>query len=121
VILPVYNHRAFVVEAIQSVFAQTLPPRELIIIDDGSTDGSVEIVQQFLASTPPPPGTTVTSTRAKTAVPTSRSTRLARARGEYFAILNSDDAYCRNGSSAALRQRGRSAADWSLRMSKASI
>jgi glycosyltransferase involved in cell wall biosynthesis len=46
VIMPVYNHAAFVGQAIESVRAQDFPSWELIVVDDGSTDGSEGIVQQ---------------------------------------------------------------------------
>ena len=44
VILPVYNGARFVAEAVESVLAQTFAPLELIVIDDGSTDTSAEIL-----------------------------------------------------------------------------
>ncbi len=42
VIMPVYNHAAYVGEAVGSVRGQSLADWELIIVDDGSTDGSAE-------------------------------------------------------------------------------
>jgi glycosyltransferase involved in cell wall biosynthesis len=42
--LPVYNGERFLAEAIQSVLDQTLLPDEIIVVDDGSTDGSAAIV-----------------------------------------------------------------------------
>ena len=46
VIIPVYNGARFLAEAIQSVLDQTLPPDEIIVVDDGSTDGSAAIAAQ---------------------------------------------------------------------------
>jgi len=40
-----YNHRDFIAEAINSVLAQDYPNIELIVIDDGSTDGAAEIIR----------------------------------------------------------------------------
>ena len=49
VIMPVYNHAAYVGEAIRSVQAQTRTDWELIVVDDGSTDGSGEIAESITA------------------------------------------------------------------------
>lgn len=46
-IMPVYNAAGFVREAVESVLEQTLNDFELIIVDDGSTDGSTEILQEY--------------------------------------------------------------------------
>src|SRR5690349_19011203 len=59
VIMPVYNHRSFVVEAMQSVYGQTYRPVELVIVDDGSSDGSGEVIRRFMAASPPPDGISV--------------------------------------------------------------
>src|SRR5262245_45607825 len=45
VVIPVYNHERFVAAALESVLSQTMRPREVICIDDGSTDRSVEAVE----------------------------------------------------------------------------
>jgi glycosyltransferase involved in cell wall biosynthesis len=47
VIMTSYNHEAYLCESIESVLSQTFDDMELIIIDDGSRDGSVKIIEQF--------------------------------------------------------------------------
>jgi len=47
VIIPVYNGERYLREAIESVLSQECRPLELIVVDDGSTDGSAAIIQQF--------------------------------------------------------------------------
>ena len=46
-IIPVYNGERYLAEAIESVLAQTYRPIELIVVDDGSTDGSAGIAQSY--------------------------------------------------------------------------
>lgn len=46
-IIPSYNHAAYIQEAIESVLKQTVPPRRLIIIDDGSVDNSLEVIRSI--------------------------------------------------------------------------
>lgn len=43
-----YNHARFVAEAIDSVFAQTYQPIQLIVVDDGSADNSAQVIEQML-------------------------------------------------------------------------
>jgi glycosyltransferase involved in cell wall biosynthesis len=51
-IVPLYNKRDTVVEAVESILAQTRPPDEIIIVDDGSTDGSGELILERYGSNP---------------------------------------------------------------------
>ena len=52
VVLPVFNGRRFLRTALEGVFAQTLRPAELVVVDDGSTDGAAELLDDFTAPFP---------------------------------------------------------------------
>jgi len=52
VIVPCYNHEAFIVECIQSVLNQSYPNIQLIVIDDGSKDKSVEVIEKLRSNHP---------------------------------------------------------------------
>lgn len=45
VTIPAYNRRDMLCEVLESIFAQTLPASEIVVVDDGSTDGTAEAVQ----------------------------------------------------------------------------
>lgn len=86
VILPVYNRAWCVERAIRSVLAQTYRPLELIVVDDGSTDGTREVVERFGASL------TLLAQERSGAYP-ARNLGLRHARGELIAFADSDDAW----------------------------
>ncbi len=52
VVMPNYNHGRFISEAIETVLSQSYRPKELIILDDGSTDNSVEIIEKYARKDP---------------------------------------------------------------------
>jgi glycosyltransferase involved in cell wall biosynthesis len=87
VIMPVYNARDFLAPAIDSVLGQTLREIELICIDDGSTDGSLDILKEYRANDERV--RIVTETNAGPAI--ARNNGIRRARGEYIAFLDADD------------------------------
>jgi glycosyltransferase involved in cell wall biosynthesis len=47
VLIPTYNRAEFLPRCLESLFAQTVPPHEIIVIDDGSTDGTAEVLRSF--------------------------------------------------------------------------
>lgn len=49
VVVTSYNYRAFVGEALESALAQTAPPHEILVVDDGSTDGSADYIEEHYA------------------------------------------------------------------------
>jgi len=89
VILPVFNGRRFLLGAVRSVLAQTLLPCELIVVDDGSTDGSLE----ELASLPPAPFPVRVLRQANAGQSAARNAAAREATGDYLAFLDQDDAW----------------------------
>lgn len=85
VIMPVYNVEAYVAEAIESVLAQTFADFELIIVDDGGTDRSLEICRAYHDSR-----IRIVS-QANRGLAGARNTGILEARGTSIALLDSDD------------------------------
>ena len=83
-IIPVYNGGKYLAEAIESVLAQTLEPVEIIVVDDGSTDQSLEIARNFV------PRVRIVSQENKGAG-AARNTGIRVAVGGYLAFLDADD------------------------------
>jgi glycosyltransferase involved in cell wall biosynthesis len=87
VILPVYNGRRFLLGAVRSVLAQTLLPCELIVVDDGSTDGSLEELEGLPAA--PFPVRIVRQANAGQSAARNAAARTAA--GELLAFIDQDD------------------------------
>ncbi len=87
VIIPAYNHEDFVAAAITSVLGQSFKDFELLIIDDGSTDATLERINGFSDSR------IRVMTQANQGAAAALNRGLAAAGGRYIAILNSDDCY----------------------------
>lgn len=87
VIIPAYNHQRFIGAAVDSVLQQTISDLELIVIDDGSTDNTGEIVKGYSD-----PRLTYLHQENRDAYNTINR-GLSLAKGQYVAILNSDDVY----------------------------
>jgi glycosyltransferase involved in cell wall biosynthesis len=84
VIIPVYNLRAYVGEAIDSVLAQTRLADEIIVVDDGSTDGVGEVLDRY--------GANLCVIRQENRGPaTALNTGLAVTTGDTIAFLDADD------------------------------
>ena len=87
VVIPAYNHEKFIGAAIDSVLGQTVADFELIVIDDGSTDGTAAVVQKY-----DDPRLSFYHQENQDAFNTINR-GLGMARGRYISILNSDDVY----------------------------
>lgn len=91
VILPVFDGERYLAEAIESALAQTHRPLEIIIIDDGSTDGSADIAQAYAKSESNV--RYLHQTHAGTGA--ARNHGVAHAKGSYLAFLDADDVWCK--------------------------
>jgi glycosyltransferase involved in cell wall biosynthesis len=84
IIIPTHNSENFIEEALRSVFFQTYSRIEVIVVDDGSTDSTVNTVAQYNKS--------ITLLRQSNKGPGSaRNAGIRLARGKYIAFLDSDD------------------------------
>jgi alpha-1,3-rhamnosyltransferase len=88
VVVPTYNHAQFVESTLRSIMKQTLPPAELLVIDDGSTDDSARIIERVLSDCPFPCELIARPNRGLCA---TLNEGLRKTSGEYFAYLGSDD------------------------------
>jgi glycosyltransferase involved in cell wall biosynthesis len=87
VIMPAYNAKRYVEQTIRSVLAQSFGDFEFIIVDDGSTDGTLPILQRFAADD----SRVVVISRPNTGIVGALNDGIAKARGEYFARMDADD------------------------------
>lgn len=87
VIIPVYNVEEYLRETLDSVLAGTLQDFELLLVDDGSTDGTPEICRQYAERDE----RIQVFTKENGGVGSARNYGLDRARGEYIAFIDGDD------------------------------
>jgi glycosyltransferase involved in cell wall biosynthesis len=109
VVLPTYNHARYVAQAISSVAAQTYPHIELVVIDDGSDDGTAAVVSESLAGVTLP-GRFIA--RENRGAPATLNEAAALARGQYLAFLNSDDYYAPDRIACLVDEIARAGVRW---------
>src|SRR5476651_1288756 len=84
VIIPAYNRAALVGETIRCVLRQSLPADEIIVVDDGSIDNTLDVLESF--------GSRLRIIRQSNAGPgAARNAGLAAATGDYIWFMDSDD------------------------------
>lgn len=89
IIMPVYNSEKYVSEAIESVCRQSYPCWELLVIDDGSTDGTSDILDDYKKRD----SRIKVFHRKNEGVSGARNFALGEAEGEYITFIDSDDLY----------------------------
>ena len=90
VVIPSYNHAQFIGAALRSLSDQTFREFEVVIVDDGSTDNSVSVIEEFIKCSP----ITVTlMTQPNAGADAALNRGIEASRGDIIAILNSDDVY----------------------------
>jgi glycosyltransferase involved in cell wall biosynthesis len=107
-VVPVHNGERFLEEALATIFSQTLAPDEVIVVDDGSTDGTAAVAARH--------GDAIRYLNQSQAGPAAARNRgIAAARGELIAFLDADDRWHREKlARQAARFRGRPELEISL-------
>lgn len=90
VIVPVYNVEKYLPECVESIISQTYDNLEVILIDDGSTDRSGKICDEFAEKD----SRIVVIHQKNSGVSAARNRGLDLCRGEYISFVDSDDYYC---------------------------
>src|ERR1051325_6471809 len=98
IVIPTYNRLDYLVEAIESVRSQTVGDWELVVVDDGSTDGSVARIEAMGDPR------IIVVTRAHTGNRAAlRNAGVARSRADWIAFLDSDDLWAPDKLATQLR------------------
>ena len=98
VFIPVYNREKYIHQAITSVLAQNYSDFELLLVDDGSNDRSIEIIQSFDDKR-----IRLLQNAENLGIPKTRNRGIQEARGKYIAMLDSDDLMLPNRLSHQIR------------------
>ena len=87
VIIPLYNKASSIERTVRSVLGQRVQPREIIVVDDGSTDGSADIVRRIASPL------VRLITQENRGVSAARNRAMAEATGRWVALLDGDDVW----------------------------
>lgn len=90
VIFPVYNVEEWLEESLESVCSQTYENLEIVVVDDGSTDGSSSVCRKFAAND----DRILLVNQANGGLSAARNRGMREARGEYLLFVDSDDVLC---------------------------
>ena len=87
VVIPAYNVEAYLAEAVESALAQTYVDREVILVDDGSTDGTGDVASRYAGDV------TILRNADRSGLSAARNLALDHAGGELVALLDGDDVW----------------------------
>lgn len=92
IVIPSYNQAEYLPEAIESAYSQTYQPCEIIVVDDGSTDESLEIAERYTFPKYPLIESPVRVIKqVNKGLPSARNTGIMNATGDYIMFLDADD------------------------------
>jgi len=86
VVIPTYNYGHYLADAVRSALDQTWTAREILVVDDGSTDDTQRVLQEFA-------GAVRVITKKNSGLSAARNTGIAAATGAFIAILDADDVW----------------------------
>ena len=101
IIIPVYNGKQYLQNCVTNLTAQELSEIEIIIVDDGSTDGSLEMLRSFESEK------IRVFSQSNAGAGAARNTGLAQATGEYVAFLDVDDQYANTATLKTLYEKAK--------------
>lgn len=91
VIIPSYNRAKHITKALDSVYAQTYRPIEVIVVDDGSTDNTKEVIESWAKTNDNDSFITRYVCQENGGAPAARNTGIKEAKGKYLQFFDSDD------------------------------
>ena len=109
IIIPTYNCAAYVEQAVRSALEQDLPGSEIIVVDDGSSDRTAELLRSWVES-----GAIQYVYQENRGLPGARNTGARIASGEYLAFLDADDVFAPGAVRKMRDAMDASAAGWCL-------
>jgi glycosyltransferase involved in cell wall biosynthesis len=109
VVIPAYNHERYIAMALESVFAQTYRNIEIVVIDDGSSDGTAETARQTLAGSPFPSRMVARENRGAAE---TLNEGFALTSAPFVNVLNSDDAFAPQRIETMVREVAAAGATW---------
>lgn len=95
VIVPVYNLEKYITQTLDSITSQDMPDMEVLLIDDKSTDSSVSVINDYIASHPDK-GVRLIEPEDKLKACGARNLGIRESRGEYIAFLDGDDLWMKD-------------------------
>jgi glycosyltransferase involved in cell wall biosynthesis len=91
IVIPTYNRANRVMQTLDSIFAQTYSYFEVIVVDDGSTDNTIQVLEEYKQQTPRKEIAFTIVRQANAGAPVARNKGLSMAKGEYIVFFDSDD------------------------------